>query len=150
MLYTALLLLHLLAAIVWLGGMAFVHFALRPAAETILEPPQRVPLMVAALRRFFIMAAASVLLLLISGFAMYFLAGAQAAPLGWHLMAAIGVVMALVFAFIFWRLFPLAEAAAAKAAWPEAAGALRRIRGLVALNLTLGVLAVAAAAFARV
>jgi uncharacterized membrane protein len=58
MLYTALLLLHLLAAIVWLGGMAFVHFALRPAAETILEPPQRVPLMVAALRRFFIMAAA--------------------------------------------------------------------------------------------
>jgi uncharacterized membrane protein len=150
MLYTTLLLLHLLAAMVWIGGMSFVHFALRPAAEATLQPPQRVPLMVAALQRFFRMAAASVVLVLTSGFGMYFLAGAQAAPLGWHVMAVIGVVMAGVFAFIFWRLFPLAEAASAQAAWPDAAAVLKRIRALVSFNLALGVIAVAAAAFARV
>lgn len=150
MLYPALLLLHLLAVIVWVGGMAFVHFALRPAAEATLPPPQRVPLMVAALQRFFRMAAASVALVLASGFAMYFLAGAQAAPLGWHLMAGLGVVMSVVFAFIAWHLFPQAVASAAEANWPQAAGVFKRIRALVALNLSLGVLAVVAAASARV
>ena len=36
--------LHVSAAIVWLGGVSFMLFALRPAAMT-LPPPQRLPLM---------------------------------------------------------------------------------------------------------
>ena len=52
MFYASLKLLHVLAIVVWIGGMVFAHFFLRPAALQ-LPPPQRVPLMHAALQRFF-------------------------------------------------------------------------------------------------
>ena len=52
MLYATLKLLHVLAIVVWIGGMVFAHFFLRPAAMQ-LPPPQRIPLMHGALQRFF-------------------------------------------------------------------------------------------------
>src|SRR5690606_5692971 len=45
--------LHLLAAVVWVGGMFFAYMALRPAAATVLPPPQRLPLWTQTFRRFF-------------------------------------------------------------------------------------------------
>jgi uncharacterized membrane protein len=149
MLYPTLLWLHLLGAIVWVGGMAFAQFALRPSVEETLAPPQRIALMTATLRRFFRMVAVSAVVVLATGFAMYGLAGAQAVPLGWHAMAAIGVLMALVFVAIVVLLFPRLVARAAASDWPAAGAVLKRIRTLVGLNLVLGVLAVAAAALAR-
>ena len=44
MLYATLKTIHLLAIIVWLGGMAFALFFLRPAAAS-LEPAVRLPLL---------------------------------------------------------------------------------------------------------
>jgi uncharacterized membrane protein len=41
MIYATLKLLHVLAIVVWIGGMVFAHFFLRPAAMQ-LPPPQRV------------------------------------------------------------------------------------------------------------
>ena len=38
-----LLLLHLSGVIVWVGGMFFAHFCLRPVAALQLPPPQRLP-----------------------------------------------------------------------------------------------------------
>jgi uncharacterized membrane protein len=149
MLYPTLLLLHLLGVIAWVGGMVFVLAALRPSVEETLAPPQRIALLVATFRRFFRLVAVSAIAVLVTGFAMYGLAGAQAAPLGWHAMAAIGVVMALVFAAIYAALFPRLAARAAASDWPAAAAVLKRIRALVWLNLALGLLAVAAAALAR-
>lgn len=52
MLYATLKLLHILSIVVWIGGMVFAHFFLRPAALQ-LPPPQRVPLMHGVLQRFF-------------------------------------------------------------------------------------------------
>ena len=40
MVYALLKALHVLAVVLWVGGMAFAHFFLRPALAT-LEPPQR-------------------------------------------------------------------------------------------------------------
>ena len=51
MLYNALKLTHVLSIIVWIGGMVFAHFFLRPAVQ-MLEPPQRVALMHGVLQRF--------------------------------------------------------------------------------------------------
>ena len=31
--------LHLLAAVIWVGGMFFAYMALRPVAASLLEPP---------------------------------------------------------------------------------------------------------------
>ena len=46
------LLLHLLAAVVWVGGMFFAYVALRPAAAQ-LEPPARLTLWVGVFKIFF-------------------------------------------------------------------------------------------------
>ena len=43
MIYTSLKLAHVLATIVWIGGMVFAHFFLRPAVMS-LEVPERVRL----------------------------------------------------------------------------------------------------------
>jgi uncharacterized membrane protein len=144
-----LIFVHLLAAIVWLGGMVFAHFALRPAAVATLEPPLRLPLMVAALGRFFRIVAVAVVAILLTGFALLAQVGFAQAPAGWHAMATIGVVMSVNFAFIYARLFPRLSERVAARTWPDAAKVLDRIRSLVLVNLWLGVAAVAAAVFVR-
>ena len=64
-------------------------------------------------------------------------------------MFALGVVMAAVFGYIYFSLFPKLQAHCKAQAWPSAAEVLNRIRQLVALNLILGFLVVLAAVSAR-
>ena len=52
MLYALLKTLHLLCVILWVGGMVFAHFFLRPSLGAF-EPAVRVRLMHAVLGRFF-------------------------------------------------------------------------------------------------
>lgn len=149
MLKQSLLALHLLSAIVWIGGMFFAHFCMRPAAVETLQPPQRLPLMAAALGRFFRYVAVAVLVLLGTGVLLMLPIGMKLAPFGWHLMYALGVVMAVVFGYIYLGLYPKLVARCQGAAWPDAAQVLNRIRQLVMFNLALGVIVVIAAAAAR-
>lgn len=149
MLRQALVLVHLLGAMLWIGGMFFAYFCLRPAAAEVLDPPQRLPLWSATFARFLPAAAVAVLALLASGFAMLAQTGFAQAPIGWHLMLALGLLMSGVFAYVHAVLYPRLRSACAEAAWPRAAQALNGIRRLVALNLVLGILTVAAAITAR-
>ncbi len=59
--YLALKALHVLAVVLWVGGMAFAHFFLRPALG-VLEPAQRLRLMHDVLRRFLNAALVAVVL----------------------------------------------------------------------------------------
>jgi uncharacterized membrane protein len=52
MIYATLKTLHVLSIIVWIGGMVFVHFFLRPVVAE-LEPAVRLRLMHDVLGRFF-------------------------------------------------------------------------------------------------
>ena len=142
-----LLFVHLLAVIVWIGGMSFVLFCLRPASADLL-PAQRAPLMVATLERFFLQVTIAILAIWVTGLAMLLPVGMAAAPPGWHMMLAGGVVMTLVFAWIRWVIFPAARRAAGTSDLPAAAASLGRIRLLVVVNLALGVLTIAAATLA--
>lgn len=136
------IILHLLAAVVWVGGMAFAHFALRPALGETLEPPQRLAVLVATLRRFLRSVGIAVLVILATG--TYLLASvAGGYPPAVHVMAAIGVVMAGVYAVIHAAVFPGLVAAVERKDWPRAGALAGRIRTLVAANLVLGLLAVA-------
>ncbi|MDE2455712.1 MAG: CopD family protein [Burkholderiales bacterium] len=142
MLFPALRTVHLLAVIVWIGGMVFAHFFLRPALAG-LEPPQRLRLMAEVLRRFFAAVLAASLLALASGAAMLALhmgAGPAAVPVSWHLMAGLGVVMVAVSLHLRFALLPRLQRAVAAADWPAAGSALARIRVRVVFNLALGVL----------
>lgn len=136
--------LHLAAAIVWLGGMAFMLLALRPSLPALDTPAQRLPLLAAVLRRFFALVWVAIGVLLLSGFYMFDHAGAQAAPLGWHLMTGIGVLMMLIFGHIYFALYRPLHAGVAAADWPAAGRRANLIAKLVLVNFVLGWLAVAA------
>lgn len=137
MTYKFLLLFHLAAIIIWLGGMAFALFCLRPAAIQ-LAPPQRVPLMHAALSRFFAIVAIAIAVVLASGFAMMLMAGMKNAPMAWHIMAGLGVLMMAIFGHIRFVPFKRLERAVTAADWPGAAKQLDQIRLLVTINMGVG------------
>lgn len=137
-------LIHLAGAIVWLGGMTFVLWALRPALHEQLAPAQRLPLLTRVLARFFMLVWGTIALLLLSGGHMLANAGAQAAPIGWHLMAGVGTLMCLVFGHIYFGPFKRLKAAVAAADWPEGGRRAGQIARLVTLNFWLGWLAIAA------
>jgi uncharacterized membrane protein len=148
--YVILLLIHLLAAAFWVGGMATLHFAVRPAVAATLEPPLRLPTMAAVLRRFFVGVDAAVTLLFASGFAMIMLTGGFRS-VHWRIQAMMGIalVMAGVYVYIRAAVFPALRRAVAQGAWPEAGARLGTVRMLVSLNLALGVAVFAVAIVGR-
>ncbi len=139
-----LVLLHLLAVIVWIGGMFFAHFCLRPVAAAQLPPPQRLPLLAAVLSRFFAIVGAALLLLWGSGLVRFAQAGA-AIPASWHAMLGIGTVMTLIFGLIVFRFHRRMQAGVKAQDWPAAGAAMNVIRQLVLTNLVLGFIVVAIA-----
>lgn len=140
----ALVLIHLLAVIVWVGGMFFAHFCLRPVAAAQLPPPQRLPLMQAVLGRFFAIVGVAVAVLWISGSVRLAQTGAGS-PWNWHAMTALGLAMSVIFGLIALRFYPRLRAAVAVQDWPAGAQALNAIRALVLTNLILGAVAIALA-----
>jgi uncharacterized membrane protein len=146
MLYASLKAIHLLAVVVWVGGMAFTLYCLHPAAR-LLEPGQRVPLMHAVLRRFLAVVATAAAVIFVSGATMIGLAWSAAAragiafnmPLDWYAMVALFFAMLAVFVHIRLVLFPRLAAAVAAARWPDGAAALKAIRWEVTFNLVIGV-----------
>jgi uncharacterized membrane protein len=139
-----LILLHLLAVIVWIGGMFFAHVCLRPVAAAQLPPPQRLPLLAAVLGRFFVAVGWALVLLWGSGLSRFAQAGA-AIPASWLAMAGIAAVMTVILALIVFRFHRAMVAAVAASDWPRAGAAMNTIRQLVLTNLLLGVLTVAVA-----
>jgi uncharacterized membrane protein len=140
MLLIILLAAHLLAAVFWVGGMAFAYTVLRPAAGA-LDPPARLALWRRVFARFLPWAGASIVALLVSGFAMAFLLFGMLAstPAYVHAMATTGIIMMLLFlhlVFAPWRRFRVALDRGAAA---EAAKSLNQMRIIVGANLLLGV-----------
>jgi uncharacterized membrane protein len=150
--YLAVKLAHLLSILVWVGGMAFAHFFLRPALP-VLSPPQRLQLMLAVLARFLGAVTLAAPLAVASGWWMIDRVARQAAETGgslvmpgsWTLMAVLGMLMLGIFVLIRVRLFPRFRDAVQAGRWPDAAVALAAIRQWVAVNLGLGLVTVVAA-----
>jgi uncharacterized membrane protein len=134
---------HLAAAIVWLGGMAFMLFALRPSVGT-LPPPQRLNLVLATLSRFFSIVWGAIAVLLASGLAMLLLHGMKNAPLGWHLMLTIGLVMFALFAHLYFAPYRRLQRAVAQSDWPAGAEQVKAIARLAMVNFVLGWVAIGA------
>jgi uncharacterized membrane protein len=147
--YAILKSIHLLAVIVWVGGMFFMLYCLRPAAAR-LEPPQRVALLRDAIGRFLRFVAIAAALVLASGVAMLGKASRVSIsagigfnmPIDWHVMVTLGVAMIAIFVYIRYAVFRQLEQAAAASDWPTAGAAMQRMRVLVTVNLVLAVIIV--------
>jgi len=138
-----LLALHILAAVFWVGGMAFAYLVLRPAAGP-LEPTARLPLWRRVFAGFLPSVGAGIAVLLLSGYGLLFLifGGFRGAPMYVHIMQGTGILMMLLYGHLMgvpWKRFRLAVDGGALA---EAAKHLNQIRQLVAINLVLGIITV--------
>jgi uncharacterized membrane protein len=133
--------LHVLAVVVWVGGMFFAYMVLRQSAGP-LEPEARLTLWHRVFRRFFPWVWLSMVILLASGYGMMFIhfGGFAGAGLYIYVMQGIGIMMMMLFLYLFfmpWRRF--GDAVEGRQ-FHEAVKHLDRIRLVVAANLTLGLL----------
>ncbi|AKF50233.1 CopD family protein [Pseudomonas syringae pv. aptata] len=140
--------LHLLAALVWVGGMFFAWMVLRPAVIAALEGPSRLKVWVQVFPRFFAWVWAAVVLLPITGIGMIQLnfTGFETAPRYVQIMMGLYVVMVALFLRIQSLQLPELRRAVEAEQWAEGAAALGNIRRLVGINLIIGLAVVMLAA----
>jgi len=139
-------LIHFLAVLIWVGGMFFAYMVLRPAAVDVLQPPERLRLWDNVFHRFFNWVWGAVGLILVTGFYMIYQYGGMAHTTHYvHIMLLLGLVMTVVYCYVFFACYVPFNLHVAKERWKEAGEILGKIRKLVALNLTLGLITVAVA-----
>jgi uncharacterized membrane protein len=141
---------HVVAAVIWVGGMFFALIVLRPSTGP-LDPPVRLALWQRVFSRFFPWVWAAVVVLLVSGFAMVIWGFGGFSRIGTyvHIMMGVGILMMLIYGhlyFVPWQRFRRAVGAAE---WSTAATHIDQIRLLVTINLILGLITVVVGAAGR-
>ena len=150
-------LLHLIAGIVWMGGMTFMLFALRPAALVSLDAQPRALLMAEVWKRFYVLVLLAIVLLFTTGTHLYtatfraakLATGQGGVPLGWNVMLVLGLAMMLIFGHIYFAGFKKYKRAVAAGQWPVAAKAAGLMHTMTLVNFTLGWLAILAVRLVR-
>ncbi|MFK7993775.1 MAG: CopD family protein [Granulosicoccus sp.] len=136
--------LHALLATVWIGGMFFTYVVLRPTVAT-LEPHRRLTLFGGVFKRFFPWVWMSVVFLPVTGYWLIFNAfgGFASSPVYVHIMHLLGLIMIVLFIYLYHVPYRKLKSKIASEAWPEAGIALNRVRQIVLLNLVLGLILLA-------
>ena len=137
--YAGLKALHLLCAVLWVGGMFFAYVVLRPSLAAI-EAPQRMLLHTQVFRKFFLVIWHAMPIILLSGFAMIFLQWDLAtAPWQIQAMMGLGLLMTGVFLAIFFGPYRQFRRTIDRT---RMASRLDSVRKLIGVNLILGLLTV--------
>ena len=138
--YAPLYALHLLAAVVWVGGMFFAWMILRPAAVDTLEAPARLRLWLGVFKRFVVWVWLAVLALPVTGMGMLHMSysGFDAAPRYVHIMMGLYLVMLALFLRIQALQLPELRRAVEAENWQAGGEVLGRIRRVVGSNLLIG------------
>ena len=141
---------HALAAIVWVGGMFFAHMVLRPSVGAF-EPPERLRLWERVFSRFFPWVWVAVFALPASGYWQVFVVfgGFANAGLHVHLMHVLGLIMIILYVYLYGAPYKRFRKAVEAADWPAAGGHLNVIRRVVVTNLALGLITAAIGASGR-
>ena len=134
---------HVLCAVIWVGGMFFAYVVLRPSLS-VLEPIQRIALHTQVFRRFFLVVWHAMPLILLSGFVVLF--GFYGGPAGvaWNInvMMLLGLIMSAIFLFIVFGPYARFRRTTDR---NRAAAAIDSIRKLIGINLVLGLITVVVA-----
>ena len=143
------LFLHIAGVVLWVGGMFFAWMCLRPVAAVQLEPPSRLRLWAAVFARFFPWVWGAVSTIFLSGLLPLLAIGMKQAPLHWHLMLLLGLIMSTIFGYVFVVPYGRLKSAVADQDWPTGGTALGQIRRLIGINLILGFATIAVASLGR-
>jgi uncharacterized membrane protein len=134
--------LHLLCAVLWVGGMFFAYVVLRPSLAAI-EAPQRMLLHTRVFKKFFLVIWHAMPVILITGFAMLGLNWDMArAPWQINAMMGLGLLMAAVFLAIFFGPYRQFRRTTDRS---RMTSSLDTIRKLIGVNLVLGLITVVVA-----
>ncbi len=141
--------LHVLAAVVWIGGMFFAYQILRPSIAGIETPPERLKLWGRVFERFFKWVWLAALVLLASGYWMVLieLGGFAVVGIDVHIMQGLGLIMIAIFLHLYFAPYGRFRRALKAEDFPAAGNALNQIRVIVATNLVLGILTIVIAAW---
>jgi uncharacterized membrane protein len=135
-----LLAIHLLSATIWVGGMFYALFILRPSLN-LLDAMPRLQVHLQTLKRLFAIVWIAMPAMLLTGWAMIFAGWGGFAGLPWYInaMQTMGLLMALIFLYVYFD--PYQRLRRAIRPGPEL---LARIRTLMTINLVLGCLTIIA------
>ncbi|HTI82236.1 MAG TPA: CopD family protein [Acetobacteraceae bacterium] len=134
---------HVLCAVLWVGGMFFAYVVLRPSLS-VLEPIQRIALHTQVFRRFFLIVWHVMPLSLISGFTVLYGFYRDPANVPWNInaMMLLGLIMSAVFLVIYFGPYARFRRTTER---NTAATSIDRIRKLIGVNLVLGLVIVVVA-----
>jgi uncharacterized membrane protein len=143
--------LHVVGAVIWVGGMFLINVCLRPALGVLEPPPQRLRVLRATLQKFFPWVWVSILLIVGSGYYMVFVTfgGFRGVGMYIHWMQMFGWTMIALFMWLFhWPWLAFKRAVDAED-WPTAVTNLDLIRQIVTVNMPLGLLVIIIGASGR-
>ena len=141
--------LHVLFAVIWVGGMFFAYVCLRPSLCDH-DAKMKTTLWVGVLGRFFFWVRTASAVLLLSGLYMIWRFGGMKMVGPYvHIMLALGIIMMMLFLHVYFAPFRRLQRAVAAQDYPLAAAQVEQIRKLVAVNLAIGVLVVLIASGGR-
>jgi uncharacterized membrane protein len=137
--YACLKALHLLFAVLWVGGLFFAYVVLRPSLVAI-EAPQRMLLHTRVFKRFFLVVWHAMPLILITGFAMIALNWDFAtAPWQINAMMGLGLLMSAIFLVIVFGPYRQFRRTTDRTRMTSRLDAIRK---LIGVNLVLGLVTV--------
>ncbi|PIR25137.1 MAG: hypothetical protein COX62_00785 [Deltaproteobacteria bacterium CG_4_10_14_0_2_um_filter_43_8] len=136
--------LHLLAALIWVGGMFFTYVVLRPASRSLAETSERLRLWSHVLTRFFKWVWLSLITLLVTGYWMIFAyyGGFKHLSINVHLMQMLGIIMMLMFMHVYFAPYKRLRACLSQGKQELADKQLNQIRMFALINLVLGIITV--------
>lgn len=135
---------HILSAIVWVGGMFFAYVIVRPCAGNVLDAPIRLKLWSQLFMQFFRWVWLAVISLLCSGYWMIFGVYGGMKFVGMHVHIMNGTAWLMILLFVYLNIGPVKHLHGAVLAEEWAAGelALAKTRQIIALNFMLGLVTV--------
>jgi len=136
--------LHVLSAVIWVGGMIAIRFAVHYSMQEIEEPKIKLGRTLESLRRFFNMVIPSIVLLLLTAIIMIIALGFKGTPLYSFVIAkeVVWTIMTLIFVVIFIKR-KQAQKAYDEGNLPLAKEKLQPIANLlIPTNIVLGLVAI--------
>ena len=133
--------LHAVAAALWIGGIFFAFMALRPAAQEVLQPRERLHLWRVAYGKFFRLVWLLITILIATGYYQLFFrfAGFANSQPYLHLMHTIGLIMVVAFCYLYFSLYGKLCRLMDTEDISAASDTLKKMRPVMATNLFLGI-----------